>query len=49
MPKSAQAKGLDLAAKAMHKTATAAAGKTGGKLADLLANVVLAPVRRRTR
>ena len=49
MSKSTQAKGLDLAAKTMHRTATLAAGKTGGKLADLLANLLLAPVRRRTR
>jgi hypothetical protein len=48
MSKSTQAKGLDLAAKAMHKSATAAAGKTGGKLADLVANLLLAPVRRRS-
>lgn len=49
MSKSAQAKGLDLAAKAMHKSATATAGKAGGAVATLVANLVLAPVRRRTR
>jgi hypothetical protein len=49
MPKSTQAKGLDIAARRMHRVARIAAGKTGGKMADALANLLLAPVRRRVR